>query len=99
MSGLHVAAALVTIAQKWTAFPRDPAWCMRYVELASDFLTTHSTFLAPDILVHAINSGLLRNDKLPVDVWADGHQILISLGWVAPLPFAADGSRKWMSLL
>lgn len=95
----YVENALVTVAQSWPAFKIDPAWCMQYLDAAVQFLTEHRTFITSDLLTYAIARGVHRPETLRPDVWCDGHDMLIRLGWIAPLPFAADGSRDWMSLL
>lgn len=95
----HIANALGRVATDWPAFKRDPAWCLRYLELAAEFLMTHRTFTAELPLVHAVNAGLLASDRLRADCWCDGYDMLMQLGWAAPIPQRLHGSRQWMSLL
>lgn len=90
---------IVRASAEWPAFKTDPAWCMRYLELADEFLRKHRTFCAEQPLVHAVQAGLLVSDKLRADVWCDGFDMLLKLGWMAPLPTRLHGSKQWMSLL
>ncbi len=98
-AAIHVANALLTVATDWPAFKLDPAWCLRWLELSAAFLTTHRTFTAELPLIYAINAGLLTSDKLRADCWFDGFDMLMQLGWAAPLPTLLNGSKQWMSLI
>ena len=95
----HLSQALVFAATNWSAFKTDPVWCMRYLELAADFLTTHRTFTAELPLVHVMAAGLRQSDKLRDDVWCEGHDMIMRLGWAVPLQERLHGSKQWMSTL
>ncbi len=96
---LHALNALPVVSAQWPAFKLDPAWCMRYLELVSDFLTTHRVFTAELPLVHVVDAGLRTSEKLNDDCWCSGFDMLLRLGWIAPLPQRLHDSKQWMSLL
>ena len=87
--------ALVTCTTEWSAFRRDPVWCMRWLELAAEWLHENKTFAAYEVLVHIINDrGMRASPSLPVDCFADAFDQLIQLGWIVRVP-----NNQWMSLL
>lgn len=90
---------IVRASAEWPAFKLDPAWCLRYLELADKFLREHRTFCAEQPLVYISNAGLRSSDKLPTDCWCDGFDRLLKFGWMLPMPQRIQGSRQWMSLL
>lgn len=96
---MDIGTVIVRASAEWPAFKIDPAWCMRYLELADAFLREHRTFCAEQPLVHAINAGLRTSDKLPADCWCDGFDRIMQFGWAAPFPQRLHGSKQWMSLL
>lgn len=98
MSG-HLERALVKAATDWPAFKLDPVWCMRYLELAAEFLQKNRTFTAELPLVHVIGNGMLPSPKLRDDMWISAFDMIMRLGWAAPLPQRLHGSKQWMSLL
>jgi len=95
----HIANVFGKVATDWPAFKTDPAWCLRYLELAADFLTTHRTFTAELPLVHAVSAGLHSSERLAADCWCEGHDMLMQLGWAVPISQLLHGSKQWMSLL
>lgn len=90
---------IVRASAEWPAFKLDPAWCMRYLELADGFLRQHRVFTAELPLVHAVQAGLPSSDKLAADCWCDGFDRLVQWRWIVPIPQTLHGSRQWMSLL
>lgn len=90
---------IVRASAEWPAFKLDPAWCMRYLELADKFLHEHRVFTAELPLVYVIDAGLRTSEKLTDDCWCSGFSMLLRLGWIAPLPARLHGSKQWMSLL
>lgn len=96
---MNIADVIVRASTEWPAFKLDPAWCMRYLELADAFLHEHRTFTAELPLVHAVHAGLASSEKLPADCWCDGFDKLLRWGWIAPIPHTLHGSKQWMSLL
>lgn len=96
---MNVTEVIVRASAEWPAFKIDPAWCMRYLELADKFLRENRMFCAEQPLVYAIASGLHASEKLPADCWCDGFDRIIRFGWAAPVPQRLHGSKQWMSLL
>ena len=92
--------ALVTCATDWPAFRKDPVWGMRWLELAAAWLHEHRVFTAELLLMTVINySGMRQSPVLPDDCWCDAFDMLIRLGWIAPIEQRLHGSKQWMSLL